>query len=390
MPSRRAMAGAFFRLGLTAYGGPAIVAQIRQMAVLKKQWLTEEEFQESLAFCQTLPGPIAVQTAAHIGWRQHGVLGAVLAEVFYILPTFLLMLGLSAVYFRFEQVPLVGAMFKGLGAVVVGIVADSILSMTPSALKDWRGLLIAAAAAAGFFARLNVVLVLAGAAAAGLLLAPARGGAAPPARAQNERLAGPPFRWRTTALLLASAALFAAFVGFSGFAAPVYPALGTAMAKINLLSFGGGYTSIALMYHQVVTTHAWLNAKEFIDGLALGQITPGPVTITATFIGYRLGGLAGALFATLCIYVPSALLLLLLAPQFARVRALAAVQRAVKGLLAAFIAMLFFVLWQVASASLQDATTVVMALLALAGLRARVDPAWIILSALAFSAAFLR
>jgi chromate transporter len=384
------MAGSFFRLGLTAYGGPAIVAQIRQMAVLKKKWLTEEEFHESLAFCQTLPGPIAVQTAAHVGWRLHGVLGAVLAETFYILPTFLLMLGLSAVYFRYEQVPLVGAMFKGLGAVVVGIVADSILSMTPSALKDWRGLAIAGAAAAGFFARLNVLLVLAGAAAAGLLLGPGRGAGQTSSPAKDESIAGPPFRWRTTALLLASAVLFAAFVALSRFAAPVYPALGAVMAKINLLSFGGGYTSIALMYQQVVATHAWLTAKEFIDGLALGQITPGPVTITATFIGYRLGGLAGAVFATLCIYVPSALLLLLLAPQFARVRTLTAVQRAVRGLLAAFISMLFFVLWQVASASLQDPATVAMALLAFAGLRAKVDPAWIILAAVVLSAAFLR
>jgi len=388
-PSCRAMVWAFFRIGLTAYGGPAIVAQIRQMAVLKKKWLTEEEFQESLAFCQTLPGPIAVQTAAHIGWRLYGGLGAALVEVFYILPTFLLMLGLSAAYFRYEQLPLVGAVFKGLGAVVVGIVADSILSMTPSAIKDWRGLLIACAAAAGFFGHVNVLIVLSGAAVVGLLLTRAPAESADAKAPPERELPGSPLRWKATALLIGFALLFAAFVIFSRFASPVFPTLGAVMAKINLLSFGGGYTAIALMYDQVVTAHSWLSAKEFIDGLALGQITPGPVTITATFIGYRLGGVIGAVFATLCVYIPSALLLVLLAPQFARIRRFSAVQRAVRGLLAAFIAMLFFVLWQVASASLQDLATVAMALISLGALRFKVDPVWVILGAVAFSVLFL-
>ncbi|MDD5565230.1 MAG: chromate efflux transporter, partial [Thermoanaerobaculaceae bacterium] len=388
--TRGKMVWAFFRIGLTAYGGPAIVAQIRRMAVLKKRWLSEEEFQESLAFCQTLPGPIAVQTAAHIGWRMYGGLGAALVEVFYILPTFVLMLGLSAAYFRFEHLSLVGAVFKGLGAVVVGIVADSILSMTPSALKDWRGVLIAAAAAAGFFGHVNVLIVLAGAAVAGFLLAPRAPAPATPDAPRDSGRRGSPPGWKTTATLVSLALAFVAFVALSRFASPIYPALGAVMAKINLLSFGGGYTAIALMYNQVVTAHPWLTAKEFIDGVALGQITPGPVTITATFIGYRLGGLVGAVFATLCVYIPSALLLVLLAPQFARVRSLTAVQRAVRGLLAAFIAMLLFVLRQVATASLHDFATLTIALAAFAALRLKVDPVWIILAAVVFSGMFLR
>ena len=191
-------------------------------------------------------------------------------------------------------------------------------------------------------------------------------------------------------MLIGLALLFAVFVAVSRVASPIYPALGAVMAKINLLSFGGGYTAIALMYDQVVTSHSWLSAKEFIDGLALGQITPGPVTITATFIGYRLGGLVGAVFATLCVYIPSALLLVLLAPQFALIRRYTAVQRAVRGLLAAFIAMLFFVLWQVANASLQDMATVAMALTALALLRLKTDPVWVILGAVIISGLFLK
>ena len=156
--TRGDMARTFFWIGLTSYGGPAIVAQIRQATVLRKEWLTEDEFAESLAFCQTLPGPIAVQTAAHIGWRLFGGAGACIALTCYIFPAFLLMVGLSAAYFRFGNLPLVAAVFRGLGAVVAGIVADSTLAMARPSLKDWRGVWIAAAAAAGFFAGFNSLL----------------------------------------------------------------------------------------------------------------------------------------------------------------------------------------------------------------------------------------
>lgn len=388
--TRRNLALTFFLIGLTSYGGPAIVAQIRQVIVLKRRWLSEEEFQESLAFCQTIPGPIAVQTAAHIGWRMYGGLGEALALTAYVLPAFGLMLALSAAYFRFGSVPLVAAVFKGLGAVVVGIVAESILSMTQTALKDWRGLLIASAAAAAFFTRQNTLLVLFGSAAVGALLIggpPWRWRAAP---AQTSAHSGNRGLWRSAAWAAAIGLLFAALLVASGRAWPLFPALGVTMVKVNLLAFGGGYTAVALMYQQVVASHGWLTAKEFIDGLALGQITPGPVIVTATFIGYRLGGVAGAFFATACVFIPSSLLMVVLAPQFERIRRYALVGACVRGLLAAFIAMLFLVLWQVGKASLLDWPTVAMALAALAALRLRVNPVWVILAALGVAAVFFR
>jgi chromate transporter len=163
------------------------------------------------------------------------------------------------------------------------------------------------------------------------------------------------------------------------------PSLGWAMVKVNALSFGGGYTSIALMYHEVVTAHSWLTAKEFIDGLALGQVTPGPVSITATFVGFRLAGVPGGLFATVCVWLPSAVLLVVLAPHFERIRRLRTVQCMVRGLLAAFIAMLFLVLWQVATASITDPATVLMSVGALLLLRLKVSPAWVVLGAMGFS-----
>jgi chromate transporter len=157
------------------------------------------------------------------------------------------------------------------------------------------------------------------------------------------------------------------------------------MAKINLLAFGGGYTAVALMYEQVVRTRGWLTSHELLDGLALGQVTPGPVIVTATFIGYRIAGVAGAVFATACIFLPSALILLVVAPQFARVRDLKPVNCAIRGLLAGFMGMLFNVLWQVAHAGVTDLFTAGLTLASIAALLLRPNPALIVLGAVALS-----
>jgi chromate transporter len=393
--SKTQMARTFFRIGATAYGGPAIVAQIREVVVLDKGWVSEDEFAESLAFAQMLPGPVAVLTAAHLGWRLHGGTGTAIALSAYVAPSFLLMLLLSGAYFRFEGLPGVAKAFRGLGAAVVAIVAQSILSMTRPAIKNWQGLALAAGAAVAFFAGANPLLVLAAAALAGILAGfawPAKGNTAGTLGSQNSKTETADRGYRRTLLVTTGVAL--AFVGAlfaSGILSPGFPALGATMAKINLLAFGGGYTAVALMFHDVVqSAHPWLTSKEFIDGLALGQITPGPVIITATFIGYRVGGVAGAAFATVCIFLPSSLLLVVIAPHFARVRHLAAVQSAVSGLLAAFIAMLLYVLAEVARSAFIGPWDVALAAAAFAALRLRVNVVWVVLGATAIALAFLR
>jgi len=393
--SLREVAGTFLRIGATSYGGPAIVAQIRRVTVFEKRWLTDDEFRESLAFVQTLPGPIATQTAAHIGWRLHGGRGVLAAMLAYNSPAFVLMLALSAAYFHFEQLPLVHAAFRGLGAAVVGIVVQSIMSMAQPALRNWRGVVIAALAAWGFFGGANTLLVLAGAALAGIAMGALWPGHAGGATGGDEGgRAGPAaasYR-RTVAAVCAVAVAYAAAIAASGFVSPRLPALGLSMTKINLIAFGGGYTAVAFMYQEAVhsAAHAWLTTKEFIDGLALGQITPGPVIITATFIGYKVGGVLGSAFATVCIFLPSSLLLVLLAPHFARLRHLAVVQSAVSGLLAAFIAMLLHVLADVARSALVGPLEVGLAAAAVVALRLRVNVIWVVVGATAVALAFVR
>ncbi|MFI5143638.1 MAG: chromate efflux transporter [Thermoanaerobaculales bacterium] len=395
VPSIWQMARTFFRIGATSYGGPAIVAQIREVTVLQEGWVSEQEFQESLAFCQMVPGPIAVQTSAHIGWRLHGGIGTFLALTAYTLPCFLLMLVLSAAYFHYERLPLVATAFQGLGAAVVAIVAQSILSMAQPALQDWRGLLIAVAAAVGFFSGVDVLLVLLASALVGVvvhLLIPTESvaleGGAP--------AVGPPRSsrgYRRTVVVTAAVALayVAALLG-SRLVSPALPALGLVMTKINLLAFGGGYTAVALMFQDVVhsASHHWLTAKEFIDGLALGQITPGPVIMTATFIGYRVAGWIGAVLATVCIFLPSALVMVLLAPHFARIRHFRAVQFAVRGLLAAFIAMLLHVLADVARSAILFPRDLILAAIAITALRLKVSVIWVVVGSVLVSLALAK
>jgi chromate transporter len=170
MVRRRDLAATLFRVGLTAYGGPAIVAQIRQAIVFQKRWLSDEEFQESLAFAQMLPGAVAIQTAAHVGWRFHGAHGAFIALAAYTLPAFALILSLSVAYFHFGQLPAVAAVFKALATVIVAIVVESILAMAKPALRDLWGVALAALAAVGFFLGARALAVLAAAALAGIVL----------------------------------------------------------------------------------------------------------------------------------------------------------------------------------------------------------------------------
>jgi chromate transporter len=389
-PTRWQMMRTFFRIGATSYGGPAIVAQIRETVVLRKRWLSDDEFRESVAFAQLLPGPVATQTTAHLGWRMHRGWGVLLAMLAYNSPAFLLMLGLSAAYFRYEGLPMVSTAFRGLGAAVVAIVAQSILSMAQPALRNWQGVVISAAAAAGFFAGTDTLLVLFAAAVAGILVGLVRATnvspGAVPENGPGARTNGPSYR-RTLLVTTAVGLAFVVALSASRLVSPRFPRLGVTMAKINLVAFGGGYTAVALMFHEVVNNRetAWLTPKEFIDGLALGQITPGPVIITATFIGYRVGGVAGATLATVCIFLPSSLLLVLLAPHFAALRHLRVVQDAVSGLLAAFIALLLHVLGAVAKSALLGPWDLVLAAAAIGALRLRVNVVWVVLGSVLVS-----
>lgn len=383
-PSLARFLWALFKVGMTSYGGPAIVAQLREELVVRQRWVSEEEFAESLAFAQLVPGPVVPATAAHIAQRLYGPHLVFVAALAYALPAFLLMLLLSAVYFRFGSVPAVHAVFRGLGPVIVAIVGSSLISLAQPALQDTRGLALAAALTPLFFLHLNPVLLVLAAALIGILAMPN------PKHAPKSSL--PPKGSRRWGLAWGGGAAVTLGLVLLGLAMwhPHLARLGAEVSKVSVLAFGGGYTAVALLYHAFVVSHPPLvSPQEFMDGLALGQLTPGPVVITSTFIGYKVAGLLGATVATAYTFFPPACLVVTLAPHFARLRQSWAFQRAVRGALAAFVALLFHVLAMVAKTALVPPWAAPASLLALFLLRLRVPVLAVVGAGAALSLLFL-
>lgn len=291
----------FFRLGLTAFGGPAMVAYIRRMVVLQKGWLDGAIFDDGVALCQAVPGATAMQVTAYAGFRIRGAAGALAAFSGFGFPAFLLMMALSALYVPASSYPLVQTVFLALQAIVVAMVAYAAVSFAKTSLRHWLHVLIAVIAAALFIAGVHPVAVIALAGLLGITILPApeKGPEAP----------APPLPhpgWAFLILVGVSAAFFLLLF----FASPELFSLAATMAGIDLFAFGGGFAALPLMFHEVVEVHSWLDSTTFINGLALGQVTPGPIVITATFVGYLTYGFWGGVVATIGIFIPSFLMVL--------------------------------------------------------------------------------
>lgn len=375
---------ALFKVGITSYGGPAIVAQLREELVVRKRWVSEEEFAEALAFAQLVPGPVVPATAAHIAQKLFGPHLVFAAALAYALPAFILMLLLSAAYFHFGSFPAVHAVFRGLGPAIVGIVGSSLISLAQPALQDTRGLALAAVLAPLFFMNINPVLLVLAGAFVGFLTMPN------PKYVPEDSLPPKGSRRRGLAWGLGVAVTLGLVLLGLGAWHPQLARLGAEVSKVSVLAFGGGYTAVALLYHAFVVSHPpLLSPQEFMDGLALGQLTPGPVVITSTFIGFKVAGFGGAMVATAYTFFPPACLVAVLAPHFARLRQSWAFQRAVRGALAAFVALLFHVLAMVAKTALVLPWTAPASLLALLLLRLRVPVLAVLGGGAALSLLFL-
>jgi chromate transporter len=174
---------AFLRLGATAYGGPAMMAYLRQECVGKRRWLTEQDFKDGMALCHTIPGATMVQMASYMGYRLRRLPGALVAAVGFVSPAFVLMTGLSAAYFAFGDLPLVRALFHGLGAIVVAVILNACVSLARTVVHGGAGFLLVALAFAALAFRVNLLLVLLGAALLALVLF--RGESTPPAAAKG-------------------------------------------------------------------------------------------------------------------------------------------------------------------------------------------------------------
>ncbi|MEW6219360.1 MAG: chromate efflux transporter [Thermodesulfobacteriota bacterium] len=377
-PALRQLWLAFLRLGLTAFGGPAMVASIRDLAVQRHAWLGEALFQEGIALCQAIPGATAMQMAAYVGLRARGLPGALLAFLGFGLPAFVLMLALSVLYAEHHDVPRIVSAFAGLQVVVVALVAHAAWSFGRNLLKTFRDAVTATASAALLGAGASPFVVLAAAALSGLVLFK---------NLRSARSPGPPeasARRTAAPVLLLAGALLVGLGGLAAYDRRLF-AMATLMLKIDFFAYGGGFASLPLMLHEVVVIREWLDAKVFMDGIALGQLTPGPIVITSTFVGYMVAGLAGALVATIAIFTPSFVVLVAAVPFFDRLKASTWLLRATRGMLASFVGLLFFVTAQFAAAVPWDMARVLLFAAGLAGLLRKADPLPVVLAGAAVS-----
>lgn len=362
---------AFLRLGATAFGGPAMVAYVGKLAV-HREWASQEEFAEGVALCQSIPGATAMQSAAFVGLRAGGVGGAAAAYAGFGLPAMLLMIAASEAYSRVGGLPVVQASFAGLRAMIVALVANAAFGFGRAHIRSLRDALIAIGCAVAFYARASPVAVIGAAVLVGILLrrrVPTAGAVALRAwPAGMSRAAG--------VIAVAALALVLLLLAF----APRLGILALVFIKVDALAFGGGFASIPLMFREAVEVRRWLDAKTFMDGIALGQVTPGPIVVTATFVGHQVAGIRGALVSTVAVFLPSFILVVGVAPWFGRLRARAAFTPALHAALLSFVGLLLSVTAQFARAVQWNPASATLAALAFIALRAGVDVLWVVLA----------
>jgi len=359
-PSLSELCRTTFYIGLTGYGGPAILALMKKTFVHQKEWISEKEFMNALSLAQILPGATGVSVMGYIGFKIHKLWGGILAPLLYILPATIAMIALAWAYFKYGNISFVKALFAGLGALVVALLVNATSILGKSVFKkisisDWKGLVISLAAFAGiYFFGINVIWIILMAGALGFLLFYFTGEFENEKTKKGEVLLAEPAILRRDPLSLKdfTPVFLAATIFGLGLLIPAVRDLITAFLGIGAFAFGGGFTTIPLIQHQVVDAHSWLTVKQFIDGIALGQITPGPVFITATFIGYHVAAIFGALMATLAIFTPSLAAMIALADIHGRVQNLKIVKVIIKGFLSGFIGLLVAVTLQFAFKSL--------------------------------------
>jgi len=316
----------YLRLGVLGFGGPvALVGQMERELVGEKKWLTKEEMREGIAVCQSLPGPLAIQVGIWISYIRGGFWGAWAGGWAFILPNFIIVATLGALYVRFEGLPAVAAIFYGVSPAVIALILHSCYRLTKLGMKDWLEWALAAAAFAITVAvRAEVALVFIGCGIVGMLYY---------GSLFRERRAG-----STTALML-GVPLVAPGISEGSFTALLGKLLGFFL-KAGSLTFGSGLVIVPFLEKGLVQQTGWLNEHEFLVAVAMGMISPGPVVITATFVGYLVGarfsgslvqGFWGSLASTIGIFLPSFLLVLILAPILIRYRQNTNVQGFIKG-----------------------------------------------------------
>jgi chromate transporter len=339
------VAGAFLKLGALGFGAPAIWALIQTEVQERRAWLTKERFLEGLALVNALPGAPAMQMCIFVGHERAGWWGGVVAGLGFMVPAFAIVLALSALASAYGALPLMRDAFYGLGPVVLGIFVVAIYRLGRTGIKDVASAVIAVAA--GVAVALSLVGV------AGIFLLAGCAGVA----LQHSRRAGLRAALAAACVIAVERVAESLLTGFGAAANPGQPGLwdiAVFFFKVGAVTFGGGMTIIAFVQDQVVNHLQWITAQQFIECLTLAQFTPGPIIMVAAYIGYMVAGVPGATVAALAIFLPSFILMLSILPMLERVRRVAWVKAAMKGISPAVVGTLSVSLVQLAPHAAPD------------------------------------
>ena len=376
VPSLAMLFLSFLKLGATAFGGPAMIAYNRRMAVEQKKWIDDASFKNGVAFCQMVPGATAMQASAYVGLRLRGVSGAAVSFIGFALPTFVLMTVLSALYVQNREMPTVISAFNGLQAIIVSIIANASIIFGRANIQNWKAAVIAVVAAVLFGFEVSPFLVILLAALSGILIYLRQ--STPISVAADSKIT----TYRSVLVILGAVAV--GFVVLFFLNRRLFD-LAALMFRVDLFAFGGGFASVPLMFHEVVNVNSWLDSKTFLDGIALGQVTPGPIVITATFIGYLLYGLLGAGIATVSIFLPSFLIVVGAAPYFDKLRSFPLFNKGIAGVIASFVGLLLSVTVLFALKIPWDLWRTLLAVAAFVALLLKVEIYWVVLAGVIIS-----
>lgn len=363
VPSLFELAQLFLKLGVIGFGGPAShIAMMENEVVRRRRWVTPERFLDMMGAASLIPGPSSSELAIFIGYDQAGLPGLLVAGVCFVLPAAVLTAAIAWVYVRFGSLPRVAGVLYGIKPVVIAIVIQALWGLAPRAIKRswWLGALGVLACIASVF-RVDALAVLLG---AGVVSAIGRGWST---RMRGSR-AG---RLLAIGPLAGTAAASPAAFGLG--------ALFLIFLKMGAVVFGSGYVLLAFLRADLVERLHWLTESQLIDAVAVGQVTPGPVFTTATFIGYVLAGMPGAVLATVAIFLPGFVLVAMIRPLVARVRQSHNAAAFLDGVNVASLALMAVVTVQLGRAALIDWPAAVIAVVsAVLLVRFKVNPTWLI------------
>ncbi len=377
------LAGLFLKLGTIAFGGPAAhIAMMEDEVVRRRGWLTQAEFLDYLGATNLIPGPNSTELAIHIGHARAGWAGLLVAGTCFILPATLIVGMIAWAYVRFGTLPEIKGALYGVKPVVIAVVAQALWGLGRTALKTPTLVVLGVAAVLAAALGVHELLILFG---AGLITAALRGLVAPAAQSPALLLSGatrdlPPAVDSPIGLSAHSATVAAGSASIAAAAAPfgLWPLFWT-FAKIGAVLFGSGYVLLAFLRADLVERLGWLTERQLLDAVAVGQVTPGPVFTTATFIGYLLGGTPGAIVATVGIFLPAFIFVALSGPLVPRLRRSPTAGAVLDGVNVASLALMAVVTWQLGRAALVDSLAIALAAVsAVLLLRFRVNSAWLV------------